>query len=84
MGQTCGFATIHAGIATIFEILWHNKHSSGLNLYAKKHLKLWLSLCLVASALPAFAETHFDRVFAPEDITGFGGYEKPAAATRCA
>jgi len=48
----------------------------------KNHLKLLLGIFVVASALPAFAETHFDRAFAPEDGL-VSSYEKSARDEIC-
>ncbi len=48
----------------------------------KNHLKSFLGICVVASALSAFAETHFDRAFAPADGL-VSRYEEPARAEIC-
>ena len=48
----------------------------------KNHLKSFLGICVLASALSAFAETHFDRAFAPEDGL-VSRYEEPARAEIC-
>jgi beta-galactosidase len=48
----------------------------------KNHLKPLLTICVVASAMPAFAETTFDRLFAPQDGL-VSSYEQPARAEIC-
>src|ERR1051325_673826 len=55
-------------------------HTRNFNM--KKYHKLLLGIWALASAFPALAETHFDRVFAPQDGL-VSSYEKPARAEIC-
>jgi beta-galactosidase len=48
----------------------------------KNHLKPLLMICVLANAIPAFAETTFDRQFAPQDGL-VSSYEQPARAEIC-